>query len=190
VVPAIRGRLTAQVSEQELLARALGGERPAFEALAGPCLPSGRALAARLLGSPEDADDALQESLLKAWRGLAGVRPEVPFRAFFLRVVFNQCADQRRRRATRRRHELAVRPAPERAASDRSAQRETLAKVAAAIAQLPARQQAALHLRVFEELDYRTIGAVLGITERSARIYVVRARSVLRERLAAELEGP
>ncbi len=188
MIPQIRGRVTGHVPEPELLKRALGGDRPAFEELAGPCVAAGRALAARLLGSPEDAEDALQEALLKSWRGLSGVRPEVPFRAFFLRVIYNQCADQRRRRDTRRRHEMAVRPSAERAPSDRTAQRETLLKVTSAIAALPERQQAALHLRVFEELDYRTIGAVLGITERSVRIYVMRARSVLRERLAADLE--
>jgi RNA polymerase sigma-70 factor (ECF subfamily) len=176
--------------EAELLARCVCGERPAFEELVGGCLPVARGLAVRLLGNAEDAEDALQEALLKSWRGIAGVRAGAPFRAFFLRVVFNQCADARRRRLTRRTHETAVAPRDESAASDRSAQRETLGLVAAILAELPARQQAALHLRVFEELDYRSIAAILGITARSARIYVVRARNVLRERLAAELEGP
>jgi len=189
MLPVIRGRVTAPTPEPDLLAACARGDRAAFEALVSGCLPAGRALAVRLLGSLEDAEDALQEALLKTWRGIGGVRAGAPFRAFFLRVVFNQCCDHRRRRTVRRTHESAQRPASETPQTERSAQRETLLKVAEALAELPDRQQAALHLRVFEELDYRTIASVLGITERSARVYVVRARSGLRERLAAELEG-
>jgi RNA polymerase sigma-70 factor (ECF subfamily) len=176
--------------EEDAVRRCLRGERVAFEELVGPHLPVARGLALRLLGNLEDAQDAVQEALFKAWRGLPGWRPELPFGAWLLRIVFNQCVDARRRRGTRSRHERLAPAAPPAPPADRSAQRETLRRVAEAFARLPPRQAAALHLRVLEELDYASIGALLGLSGASARIYVVRARITLRRLLARELEEP
>jgi len=176
--------------DEDAVRRCLLGDRRAFEELAGPHLAVARSLATRLLGNLEDAQDAVQESLLKAWRGLPGWRPDVPFPAWLLRIVFNQCIDARRRRGTRALHEgRAAAPRPERTA-DLPAQREALRRVAEAFARLPPRQAAALHLRVLEELDYAAIGTVLGLSAASVRVYVVRARSTLRRLLARDLEGP
>jgi RNA polymerase sigma-70 factor (ECF subfamily) len=177
-----------EIDERALLERCLAGDRQSFEALAAPHLATARALAARLLGNLEDAEDAVQDALLKSWSGLRGYRgPRGSFRAWFLRVVFNQCTDSWRRAEARRRHELAApRPALP-APGTRLEQRELLARVRIAMSGLPAKQRAALHLRVAEEMEYREIGEVLKLTAASARVYVVRARAVLRELLGAEV---
>src|SRR5262245_23763461 len=96
-----------------------------------------RGLALRLLGNLEDAQDAVQEALFKAWRGLPGWRPSVPFGAWLMRIVFNQCVDARRRRGTRARHEAQAAAGTPQRPADRSAQRETLRRVAEAFARLP-----------------------------------------------------
>ena len=174
--------------DEDAVRRCLQGDRRAFEELAGPHLAMARGLALRLLGNLEDAQDAVQEALLKAWRGLPGWRPAVPFGAWLMRIVFNQCLDARRRRGTRARHEAQAATGVSQHASDRTAQRETLRRVTEAFARLPPRQAAALHLRVLEELDYAAIGAMLGLSGASARIYVLRARISLRRLLGRELE--
>jgi RNA polymerase sigma-70 factor (ECF subfamily) len=174
--------------DEETVRRCLEGDRRAFEELAAQHLPVARGLATRLLGNFEDAQDAVQESLFKAWRALPGWRPGVPFGAWLLAIVFNQCIDARRRRGTRALHERRVAIQESGRTDALAAQRETLRRVAEAFAHLPPRQAAALHLRVLEEMDYPAIGAVLGLSSASVRVYVVRARSTLRRLLPGELE--
>jgi RNA polymerase sigma factor (sigma-70 family) len=140
-----------------------------------------------MLGNLDDAEDALQDALLKAYRNLAGLRDPGGFRAWMLRIVYHQCLDQLRRQRTRREHEQHVPARLARSTAERSAQRDVLRRVGEVLLELPPKQRAVLHLRVFEELDYREIGAVVGLTPRSARVYAVKARRLLRERLADEL---
>jgi len=190
----IRDELAIEIDEATLLARCLAGDRPSFESLAAPHLAAARSLAARLLGNLDDAEDAVQDALLKAWRGLAGYQGRRgTLRAWLLAIVFNQCSDSRRRSMARRRHEdRARRPlaaGPRGDPGARLEQRELLARVRAAMDALPAKQRAALHLRVTEEMGYREIGEVLLLTPASARVYVVRARAVLRELLGPEVWG-
>jgi RNA polymerase sigma-70 factor (ECF subfamily) len=188
--PEIRDAPPIEIDERTLLERCLAGDRLSFEALAAPHLATARSFAARLLGNLDDAEDAVQDALLKAWRGLSGYHGRKgSFRGWFLRIVFNQCTDTRRRAEARRRHESAVPQPASSAPGARLEQRELLARVHAAMDTLPAKQRAALHLRVTDEMDYREIGEVLKLTPASARVYVVRARAVLRELLGPEVFG-
>ena len=146
-------------------------------------------LALRLLGNHDDAEDAVQEALLKTYRTRALLAEVADERSWFLRVVFNQCMDARRRRASRSRHEHAQPAAPMAPANDEgSARRDVLRRVREVMGELPPKQQAVLHLRVYEELDYASIGEALDLSPRSARVYLVKARAHLRQRLGHELE--
>ncbi len=173
--------------EEQLLARLRAGDRSAFEDLVAPHVAVARSLAVRMLGNLDDSEDAVQDAMLKAYRGLDSFRGG--FRAWFLRIVYHQSVDATRRRSTRKGHESRAAVSPEASTQTAGAieQRETLARVRAAIDTLPARQRAALHLRVVEGLAYRAIAEVLGITPGSARVYVVRARSILRDRVGGEV---
>jgi len=59
-------------SREELLRAARAGDEDAFRSLVGPHLAELRAHCYRMLGSFQDAEDALQDALLGAWRGLSG----------------------------------------------------------------------------------------------------------------------
>ena len=88
-------------TEIELLASAQSGDERAFEELT---LPHRRELYVhcyRMLGSLDDADDAFQETLLRAWRGLDGFEPHAPFRAWLYRIATNVCLTTLARRARR-----------------------------------------------------------------------------------------
>lgn len=75
----------------EPLAAALAGDEGAFAALTQPFLREIHIHCYRMLGSLADADDALQDTLLRAWKGLARFEPRAPFRAWLYRIASNVC---------------------------------------------------------------------------------------------------
>jgi RNA polymerase sigma-70 factor (ECF subfamily) len=73
------------------IARAQGGDEGAFGALTGPYVPELQLHCYRMLGSLEDAEDALQETLLSAWRGLADFSGRASLRTWLYRIATNTC---------------------------------------------------------------------------------------------------
>jgi RNA polymerase sigma-70 factor (ECF subfamily) len=75
----------------ELLQRARGGDRDAFAALVGPHRAELQAHCYRMLGSLQDAEDAVQDTLLSAWVGLAGFEERSAIRTWLYRIATNRC---------------------------------------------------------------------------------------------------
>lgn len=84
-----------------LLAAAVAGDEQAFRRLTAPYRRELHVHCYRMLGSLDDADDAVQETLLKAWRGLPGFRRRSSVRAWLYRVATNACLDALDHRARR-----------------------------------------------------------------------------------------
>lgn len=92
--------------ERDLVQAAQAGDRAAFDALAHPLRRELHVHCYRMLGTLHDADDALQETLLRAWRQLARFEPRAPFRAWLYRIATNVCLTALERR--RRRSEIPL----------------------------------------------------------------------------------
>ncbi|MES1178225.1 MAG: RNA polymerase subunit sigma-70 [Myxococcales bacterium] len=88
-------------SEQALVDAAKGGDPKAFRALVEPLSRELSAFAYRMLGGYQDAEDALQEARLKAWRHLESYEPGASFRAWLYRIATNTCLDMLRQRKRR-----------------------------------------------------------------------------------------
>src|SRR5207247_1047162 len=77
--------------ETALLAAARAGHDAAFRELTRPCARALHVHCYRMLGSPHDAEDALQETLLRAWRHLAGFEGRSSFRGWLYKIATNVC---------------------------------------------------------------------------------------------------
>lgn len=81
---------------EELLRQARNGDRDAFRALVDPHRAELQAHCYRMLGSLQDAEDAVQETMLKAWLALAGFEGRSSVRTWLYRIATNQCLNQLR----------------------------------------------------------------------------------------------
>src|SRR4051812_10537826 len=92
---------SSTVQEQELLEAAGGGDEDAFRRLVEPHRGELHAHCYRMLGSVHDAEDALQDALLRAWRGLSRFQGRSSLRSWLYKIATNTCLDVIERRPKR-----------------------------------------------------------------------------------------
>jgi RNA polymerase sigma-70 factor (ECF subfamily) len=80
----------------DLIARARAGDGDAFQELTGPYLRELQVHCYRMLGSFQDAEDALQDTLLGAWQSLGGFEGRASLRTWLYRIATHRCLDARR----------------------------------------------------------------------------------------------
>lgn len=164
-------------SEHRLIRRACEGDAHAFEQLVEEHQHRLYTLAARELGSAADADDAVQETLVRAWKGLPRFRGDASFSTWLYRICLNAIADQRARRA--RGSGSALEDVPEPADHrDRIAERELSGALQDALA---ARRNVPTPVLLYDVLgrSYGEIAEVLGVAEGTVKSRIFRGRAEL-----------
>ncbi|MCC5480287.1 sigma-70 family RNA polymerase sigma factor [Streptomyces barringtoniae] len=179
-------------------------DESAFAALTESYRREIRAHCYRMTGSYDDAEDLVQETFLRAWRGRDGYRGRASARTWLYRIATNACLDFQRRTARRpQAYEPLpgmdhgngepparitwLQPYPDDELPDSAAEsRETVELVLlAALQHLPGRQRAALVLRDLLGLTAAETAQMLGTSVASVNSALQRARPALRERLPA-----
>ena len=212
MTPEHDGRTTIR-TEIENLAAARQGDEGAFAGLTTPHRRELHVHCYRMLGSLDDADDALQETFLRAWRQLDRFEPRAPFRAWLYRIATNVCLTLLSRRARNGEDRWTARdeawvkegdpvrldPYPDHLLDELMAstpgpeakvERDESVQLAfvASVQLLPPRQRATLLLR--DVLDYSGAEAaeMLGTSVAGSNSALQRARAALeRERIAGRI---
>ena len=141
------------------------------------------AIAYGILQSREEAEDVVQDSLVKAWKRRWRVRDPEKFPAWLATVTRHKAHDVfRKRRTVPLSEQLTESIEPERTNTSALDQR-----LHAALAALPELHRTALVLRYFEEMDYRTIENSLGLSNGALRGILGRALTSMRKRLRPAL---
>lgn len=184
----------ADISDRRLLlAAAQAGDERAFRRLVGPYRHALEVHCYRMLGSPHDAEDVVQETLLRAWRGLERFEPRAALQTWLYRIATNACLDELERRPRRpepvqpypdRKVEEAASPTYDPAA--RYAVREGMElALLTAIQQLPGRQRAVLILRDVLGWTSPEVAELLESTVAAVNSALQRARTTIEQHLPA-----
>ena len=169
------------LEERALVVAAQAGDRTAFAGLVHRHQRRAYAVARSIVLSHDDAEDAVQEGFLHAFRALERFRPEQAFGAWLHRIVANAALDIARRRKVRDADEL-----PETLSSphrDPAEADELRTRLVQAMSTLGERQRSVIVLHDVEGYKHAEIGALLGIPEGTARSDLHHARAHLRRLL-------
>lgn len=174
--------------EEHLVLRAQNGETVAFELLMDMFRPAIVAQAMRMLRDSEDAQDAVQDTMVKACRALKTFQPERPMLPWLLRICSNCCVDIiRSRKATvdnidTYEHALTddrINPAHD---LERSQSGEW---VQDAIERLPRKYREIIVMRHYRHMDVNQIALALNKPEGTVKSWLFRARALLKKDLSA-----
>ena len=174
-----------ETSDEDLMQKVAEGDESAFRCLVGRHAAKTFALTRRMLGNDADAEEIVQEAMLRVWVNAPRWRPDAAFRTWLYRVTFNLCLNRRRQKTFASLDGASDPPDPSPSAADELERREMDGLVAKAIDDLPERQRAAIVLTYYEGLSNGETASVLETTISSVEALLIRAKRTLRVELSA-----
>lgn len=169
----------AQADPGAVLVRARSGDRDAFQELLAPHVRLAYNLAFTILRHRQDAEDAVQESVLKAWTKLPQLRDGTSLKAWFFRIVVNESRMSRRGK-WRSVLKLPQLPGTVTNAEDQLVQTTDLRR---ALDELTEAERLVLFLHYDLDLDFNEVGSTLGLSPAGAKSRLYRAINRLRPAL-------
>lgn len=178
----------ADAEESALVERVRAGDPAAFDALVGRYLKRAFAVAYRLLGQREDAEDLVQEAFLTVLQRIGSFEAGRPFAPWFFRILVNRGLNARKARALRHGDEIPESTASTLPSPEREAERSELHdRLRAAMERLPERQRVIVQLFELEGFGSPEIAQILEISDGTVRWHLHEARKTLR-RVLGEYE--
>lgn len=183
----------------DLVRQAAAGDGAAMERLLLRAQEAAWRFSLAVCGRPDDAEDAMQEALLKTYRHTAQIRDPQAFRPWLHRTVRNACLMSRRKRRHEPRHLESLdapaapgtSPPPDPAApghdpEQAAANARLRTELKRALHTLPPESRAVLFLREMQGLSTREVAHAMGMSEDTVKTRLSRARKALQ----AELQDP
>jgi RNA polymerase sigma factor (sigma-70 family) len=166
-------------ADERLVKRATRGDPRAFEAIYRRYQQDLYRFCLAMVGNPQDAQDALQNTMVKVLRALPGEEREIQLRPWLYRIARNESVEALRKR--RDSIELQPHQAVEAGVTEAVETRERLRTLLSDLDQLPERQRAVLVMRELSGLDFDQIGASFETSPGVARQTLYEARLSLRQ---------
>ena len=180
-------------TDEELVARSMGGDHDSFNQLILRWERPIYALAYRTIGREEEARDVCQETFLRAFRALPKFRREAKFSSWIYRIALNLCRDwaRKERRAPVVQApedmdliEMAAAAEPSESIEDLVARKDLTRVVEAAMALLPEEQRTAIVLKEYHGLTFQEIAELQGCPLSTVKTRLYQGLTVLRRELA------
>lgn len=168
------------LSDERLTRRACGGDQRAFAAIFRRYHQPLYRFCLAIVGNPEDAQDALQNTMVKVMRALPGEEREIELKPWLYRIAHNESIDLLRRRRETRQLD-AEQAAPGYGLAEDAATRERLRRLLIDLNELPQRQREVLVMRELAGLGFEEIGSALDTSGAVARQTLYEARQSLRQ---------
>ncbi len=172
--------MARMLADDRLVRRAASGDEPALAEIYDRYHQRLYRYCLVILGDAQDAQDALQNAMVKVLRALPGEERRIELKPWLYRIAHNESIELiRRRRETRQLDaELA---APGHGLAEQAVARQRLRQLIADLDELPERQRGALVMRELAGLDFSEIGGALGTSPEVARQTLYEARLSLRQ---------
>jgi RNA polymerase sigma-70 factor (ECF subfamily) len=178
------GPASAEAAEMRAIA---AGDAQAFARLIDREAPRLLRFAQGMLGSLDEAEDVVQDTLLRLWENAAAWKPEAKIGTWLHRVCYNRSIDRlRRRRSFLDDSALDEMPDGDEPADRNLIRGEAERSLHAAIERLPHRQKTAVLLFHFQELPQREAAAIMEVSETAFESLLARARRQMRQWLSGQ----
>ena len=162
-----------QTDEREIIERCRAGDLDAFRQVYNRYGQPLLRTAARILGNPQEAEDAVQETFLKLFRGIGGFRSGSRFSTYLFQILHNTCMDVlRKRKPAADVEDMDILGAP--------ASHELAHSLARAVDGLPRQMRSCFVLFAVEEYSHEEVADILGVSVGTVKASVHRARKKLR----------
>jgi RNA polymerase sigma-70 factor (ECF subfamily) len=180
-------------SDEELVARSMGGDLDSFNQLVLRWERPIYALAYRVIGREEEARDVAQETFLRAFRALPGFRGQAKFSSWLYRFTLNLCRDwlRRERRAPMIQppedadlFEMAAASGPSESIETLVTRQDLARRVEVAMARLPEEQRTAIVLKEYHGMTFQEIADLLGCPLSTVKTRLYQGLTVLRREMA------
>jgi RNA polymerase sigma-70 factor, ECF subfamily len=180
---------TGEATDEELMLRVASGDELAFRRLSGRYAAKSFALARRIITNDDDAEEIVQEALLRVWTAAPRWRHEAAFPTWLYRIIVNLCLNRRRQKTFAPLEDCGDPADPSASAIDQLERTQSNKIVAQSIAGLPERQRTVLILTYYEELSNADAATIMDTTVSSVESLLVRAKRTLRAELAPLIIG-